>query len=84
MFGGPPRKLAIMVARPSPSMVLLMPGSFRKSLPVTELMAMMSPKCSMAGASVIGMMKRMGSHWKTGKTKSGTANHGAAATFAKS
>ena len=54
-------KLASIVAMPSPSMVLLMPGSLRKSFPVTELMAMMSPKCSMAGARVMGMMNRMAS-----------------------
>lgn len=65
-------------------MVFLMPGSLRKSLPVTELMAMTSPKCSMSGARVMGMMYRMASNRNSGNTKFGTLNQGAAAILPKS
>ena len=45
-------------------------------MPVTELMAMMSPKCSMTGARVTGMMKSSGSQENSGRLNAGRASQG--------
>jgi len=46
-----------------------------------ELMARMSPKCSMAGAMATGTMNRMASRFQVGRVKFGQAIQAAAATF---
>ena len=51
---------------------------------MTELIAIMSPTCSIAGAIATGMMNRIAPQWNSGATKSGMAMAGAAETGAKS
>ena len=59
VLAGAPKIDAMAVATPSPLSVRCNPGSLRKSLPTVELMANISPMCSMMVAKAIGMMARM-------------------------
>ena len=59
VLAGAPNIEATAVATPSPVRVRCKPGWVRKSLPTVELMASMSPICSMMVAKAIGMMARM-------------------------
>ena len=59
VLAGAPKTEAIAVATPSPVNVRCRPGSDRKSLPTVELMASISPICSIIVAKAIGIMARM-------------------------
>ena len=59
VLAGAPKIEATAVAMPSPVRVRCKPGLVRKSLPTVELMASMSPMCSMMVAKAIGMIARM-------------------------
>ena len=53
-----------------------MPGSFKKSVSVTEPMARISPKCSMAGAIATGSMKNIADQFHSGKNEGGHGEPG--------
>ena len=59
VLAGAPNSDATMVARPSPSSVRCSPGSAMKLRLQVELMADMSPMCSMMVAKAKGMMVMM-------------------------
>ena len=59
VFAGAPNRLARMVARPSPSSVRCKPGFAMKLRSHVELIAEMSPMCSIMVANANGMMVMM-------------------------